>query len=161
MFGDEWLDVNQYIHHESGVCINDATTAQSAIEAVTGYVQLATNSGQDAPLVEKAFDLLNRLIAKSVDVKYITRFEGVIRWLNINAFLLQAESPISSKVPPVDLARIYLKSLPLDFNAAREMSSEWRSLAMSDVRKLRECRNLTAPMVWPALNKTGFPLGNR
>jgi hypothetical protein len=77
----------------------------------------------------------------------IDRRETVIRRLHLAASLLQ-KVPTSSEVELLDPARLIdllVEELPMSADEARALSTDWRALDISDIRRLRAVKNLLSP----------------
>ncbi|MFJ9823668.1 hypothetical protein ACIRSU_04730 [Streptomyces sp. NPDC101160] len=73
--------------------------------------------------------------------------ESVIRRLNLSLALLQKVRPNAGLdiLDPRQLIEILLEELPMSAEEARTLSTDWRSLDISQIRRLRAAKNLLSP----------------
>ncbi|MGC9539866.1 hypothetical protein [Streptomyces sp. UG1] len=90
---------------------------------------------------------LDYALETAVSSGAIDRREGVIRRLNLSVALLPQipSSPEVDILNPEHLIELLFRELPMSAEEARQLSSGWRSLHVSQIRRLRVAKNLVTP----------------
>jgi hypothetical protein len=91
------------------------------------------------------------------------RRESVIRRLNLSVALLQNVAPNAEVdiLNPDLVLELMFQELPLSAGEARRLSADWRSLDISQIRRLRVAKNLVSPALALARVAPGAKLAGR
>ncbi|MFE2728155.1 hypothetical protein [Kitasatospora sp. NPDC059327] len=120
-----------------------------------GVVELLTMrlTGECGGLSAESWATCSRALAYALEAAVasgsIDHHETVIRRLNLSAALLQRVSPNVEVdiLDPNRVIEIFLGEISMSAEEARDVSIDWRSRDIADIRRLRTAKGL----VWPTL----------